>query len=97
MKENGKCISDKKQIRFILTQNGNAIPVHFKFFRVYKRTSKAHFLCEALTEPKSTLTIWWIGDIQLTNVFIACLFISQSMLYRSFQQKWEPELDAKLK
>ncbi len=27
-------VSDKKQIRFILTQNGNAIPVHFKFFRV---------------------------------------------------------------
>ena len=29
-----KCISDKKQIRFILTQNGYAIPVHLKFFRV---------------------------------------------------------------
>ncbi len=34
VKENGKCLSHKKQIRFILTQNGNAIPVHFKFFRV---------------------------------------------------------------
>ena len=31
MKENGKCISDKKQIRFILTQNGITIPVHLIF------------------------------------------------------------------
>ncbi len=30
---NGKCISAKKQITFILTQNGIAIPVHFKFFK----------------------------------------------------------------
>ncbi len=27
-------ISDKKQITYILTQNGIAIPVRFKFFRV---------------------------------------------------------------
>ncbi len=35
VKENGKYISVKKQITYILTQNGNAIPVRFKFFRVY--------------------------------------------------------------
>ena len=29
-----KYISDKKQITYILTQNGIAIPVHFNFFRV---------------------------------------------------------------
>ncbi len=36
VKENRKYISDKKQITYILTQNGIAIPVHFKFFRVCK-------------------------------------------------------------
>ena len=35
LKENRKYISDKKQITYILTQNVIAIPVHFKFFRVY--------------------------------------------------------------
>ena len=35
VKENRKYISDKKQITYILTQNGIAIPVHFNFFRVY--------------------------------------------------------------
>ncbi len=35
VKENRKYISDKKQITYILIQNGIAIPVHFKFFRVY--------------------------------------------------------------
>ncbi len=34
VKENRKYISDKKQIKYILTQNGIAIPVHFKSFRV---------------------------------------------------------------
>ena len=34
VKKNSKYISDKKQITYILTQNGSAIPVHFKFFRV---------------------------------------------------------------
>ncbi len=33
-KENRKYISDRKQITYILTQNGIAIPVYFKFFRV---------------------------------------------------------------
>ncbi len=40
MKENRKYISDKKQITYILTQNGIAIPVHFKFFRVWYATTK---------------------------------------------------------
>ncbi len=35
VKENWKYISDKKQITYILTQNGIAIPVHFEFFRVW--------------------------------------------------------------
>ncbi len=35
-----KYISDKKQITYILTQNGIAIPVHFKFFRVQKKMVK---------------------------------------------------------
>ncbi len=39
VKENRKYISDKKQITYILTPNGNAIPVHFKFFRVYDFTT----------------------------------------------------------
>ena len=34
VKENRKYISGKKQITYILTQNGIAIPVHFKFSRV---------------------------------------------------------------
>ncbi len=34
VKENREYISNKKQITYILTQNGIAIPVHFKFFRV---------------------------------------------------------------
>ena len=35
VKENRKSISDKKQIAYIPTQNGIAIPVNLKFFRVY--------------------------------------------------------------
>ena len=35
VKENRKYILDKKQMTYILTQNGIAILVHFKFFRVY--------------------------------------------------------------
>ena len=38
VKENRKYILDKKQITFILTQNGIDILVHFIFFRVYRYT-----------------------------------------------------------
>ncbi len=34
VKENKEYIYNKKQITYILTQNGIAIPVHIKFFRV---------------------------------------------------------------
>ncbi len=42
VKENRTCISDKKQITYILTQNGIAIPVHFKFFRVQAYVHKKY-------------------------------------------------------
>ncbi len=44
VKENRKCISDKKQITYILTQNGIAIPVHFKFLRVYDLVTVAIYI-----------------------------------------------------
>ncbi len=38
-----KYISDEKQITYIPTQNGIAIPVHLKFFRVYHSDIKLHY------------------------------------------------------
>ena len=46
MIQQGKYISDEKQITYILTQNGISIPVHFKFFRVYRLTAWSTVILE---------------------------------------------------
>ncbi len=54
-----KYISDEKQISYILIQNGIAIPVHLKFFRVYDHFSfpsarnRAKTKSESKTSPKA--------------------------------------------
>ena len=63
MKENRKYISDKKQITYILTQNGNAILVHLKF-RVYqnpRNTSFMHASHASAMKPGMTLIISNLG------------------------------------
>ncbi len=67
VKENKKYISDKKQITYILTQNGIAIPVHLKFFRVYM------FLVLFLSKTsKGTCCIWFIVCLEGAEKTFAC-------------------------
>ncbi len=56
VKENRKYVSDKKQITYILTQNGIAIPVHFRYFRVY---------CSLITRNKFKCSLFILRHIPL--------------------------------